>query len=138
MFPKIGLNLPFFNQKSKKPDTVNETPKTALDSGSGGDGDSSIVNGSKKVSLKPNLARFPDSVGPRLPSSLDFQAEEPAGSTSNHIVLWQVYALGGFLVLRWVWARWKERKGRDAKNDSSDDNNEPPTPPGDDDDYHSA
>ncbi|TXG49375.1 hypothetical protein EZV62_025250 [Acer yangbiense] len=142
MLPKIEFNLPFFNQKPKKPGTVNETPKTTLDSGgssssSGGAGDASET---KKVSLKPNLARFPDSIGPRIPPPLDFEAEEPAGRTSNPIVLWQVYALGGFLVLRWVWARWKERKERDAKNDSSDDNSNepPPPPPADDDDYHSA
>ncbi|KAK9283166.1 hypothetical protein L1049_011398 [Liquidambar formosana] len=32
-----------------------------------------------------------------------------------------VYALGGFIILRWVWARWRERR---PKNESSDE--EPP------------
>ncbi|KAF4367992.1 hypothetical protein F8388_002603 [Cannabis sativa] len=34
-----------------------------------------------------------------------------------------VYALGGFLVLKWVLARWKERKGQ--KDDSSDEDQPP-------------
>ncbi|KAL5800411.1 hypothetical protein ACOSQ4_033295 [Xanthoceras sorbifolium] len=132
MLPKIEIKLPFFNQKPKKPEAVNENPKTTVDSGGGG----SIGSETEKVSLKPNLARFPDSTGARIPPPLDFEAEEPAGRTSNPIVLWQVYALGGFLVLRWVWARWKERKERAAKNESSDDNEPPPA--AEDDDYHSA
>jgi hypothetical protein len=32
-----------------------------------------------------------------------------------------VYALGGFIVLKWIWARWQERNERDKKA-SSDDN----------------
>lgn len=34
----------------------------------------------------------------------------------------QVYALGGFLVLKWIWARWQER--RDQKEEGNEDENE--------------
>lgn len=35
----------------------------------------------------------------------------------------QVYALGGFLVLKWIWARWQERR-RDQNEDENDDEND--------------
>ncbi|KAL5227678.1 hypothetical protein ABZP36_015943 [Zizania latifolia] len=31
--------------------------------------------------------------------------------------LWQVYALGAFIVLRWAWVKWKENKDRDDSPD---------------------
>lgn len=36
----------------------------------------------------------------------------------EHLILafFQVYALGGFLVLRWIWARWKERRPKDESS----------------------
>lgn len=34
----------------------------------------------------------------------------------------QVYALGGFLVLKWIWARWQER--RDQKEEGNEDEKE--------------
>ncbi|KAK1276070.1 hypothetical protein QJS04_geneDACA010061 [Acorus gramineus] len=43
--------------------------------------------------------------------SLRIESEET--DSMNPQNLWQVYAVGGFLVLRWLWARWQERKGRD-------------------------
>ncbi|CAF2268588.1 unnamed protein product [Brassica rapa] len=46
---------------------------------------------------------------------LKFEAEGSSGRTSNSFVLWQVYALGGFLVLKWACARWNERKETTAK-----------------------
>ncbi|KAK9911760.1 hypothetical protein M0R45_035651 [Rubus argutus] len=50
------------------------------------------------------------------------ETEEPMTRTSNPIIVWQVYALGGFLVLKWIWARWQER--RDEKEDENDDEKE--------------
>ncbi|KAJ0101193.1 hypothetical protein Patl1_05964 [Pistacia atlantica] len=123
VFPKFELKLPFFNKQPKQVESVGvkEGQKTSVES--------------ENVSVKPSLVRFPDSARQIIPARLEFEAEEPAGRTSNPVVLWQVYALGGFLVLRWVWARWKERKERAAKKDSSDDNDDTPA---DDDHYHSA
>ncbi|KAF9591739.1 hypothetical protein IFM89_006085 [Coptis chinensis] len=40
--------------------------------------------------------------------------------------MWQVYALGGFLVGRWLWARWNERKA--AKSDKEEPSGDPEPP----------
>ncbi|KAH7415765.1 hypothetical protein KP509_14G059600 [Ceratopteris richardii] len=50
-------------------------------------------------------------------ASISHSAEEPGDEGSKH--LWQVYALGGFMVGRWIWARWRERK--DARGTSGSD-----------------
>ncbi|XWS75259.1 hypothetical protein CRYUN_Cryun01aG0070700 [Craigia yunnanensis] len=65
----------------------------------------------------------------KFPPPLEFEAEECVGRTSNPIVLWQVYAIGGFFLLKWIWARWKERKEMGSKKESDDDEQ----PPADDD-----
>ncbi|KZV22570.1 hypothetical protein F511_02587 [Dorcoceras hygrometricum] len=70
------------------------------------------------------------------PSSVNFPRQEPAPlkletepveaePNTNPILLWQVYAIGGFFILRWAWTRWNERKG------SKKPGNEPPTNPDD-------
>ncbi|GLT88795.1 hypothetical protein SLE2022_068040 [Rubroshorea leprosula] len=59
------------------------------------------------------------------PPPLDMEAEESIGRTSNPVVLWQVYVISGFLILKWVWTRWKERKEGGDKKDSSDDDQSP-------------
>ncbi|XAR72170.1 hypothetical protein NMG60_11018719 [Bertholletia excelsa] len=63
---------------------------------------------------KPVVARFPRSQ-PEIPS-LKLEAEGSEQST-NPIVLWQVYAIGGFFILRWALARWKERKPKKKSSD---------------------
>ncbi|KAA8539212.1 hypothetical protein F0562_025904 [Nyssa sinensis] len=73
---------------------------------------------------KQVIVKFPDTP-PAVPP-LKLEAEESEQET-NPVVLWQVYAIGGFFVLRWLWARWNERR---AKKRSSDD--EPRPRPGDD------
>ncbi|KAM7268538.1 hypothetical protein ACFE04_010704 [Oxalis oulophora] len=60
-------------------------------------------------------------VKPNIPPPLELEADLPTGRTSNPLVLWQVYAITGFMVLRWVVARWNERKERKTNKDSSDD-----------------
>ncbi|XP_078441601.1 uncharacterized protein LOC144711465 [Wolffia australiana] len=40
---------------------------------------------------------------------LKLEVEESAEST-NPQSMWQVYALGGFMVMSWFWGRWKERR----------------------------
>ncbi|XP_052184874.1 uncharacterized protein LOC127796657 [Diospyros lotus] len=52
--------------------------------------------------------------------SLKLEAEGSEQNT-NPIVLWQVYAIGGFFVLKWVLARWNER----SKKRSSDEEPSP-------------
>lgn len=66
---------------------------------------------------KPEVVRFPVRK-PDVPS-LKLENEE-AEKDTNPIVLWQVYALGGFIILRWAWAKWQERKAK-AKKDSSNE-----------------
>ncbi|KDP45039.1 hypothetical protein JCGZ_01539 [Jatropha curcas] len=70
---------------------------------------------------KPNFVRFPNSQ-PIVPPSIDVELQESSGKTHNPLIIWQVYALGGFLILKWVWARLKERNERAKKESSGDDN----------------
>lgn len=78
LLPKFEFKLPFFNKEQKqiKPAGVKESPKASVES--------------ENVSVKPNLVRFPDSARLLIPRRLEFEAEEPAGRTSNPFVLWQV------------------------------------------------
>jgi len=45
--------------------------------------------------------------------------------TSPCLDLLQVYALGGFIILRWAWAKWQERKAKTKKDSSNED--QPPS-----------
>ncbi|XP_076914564.1 uncharacterized protein LOC143573617 [Bidens hawaiensis] len=40
-------------------------------------------------------------------------------------VLWQVYAIGGFFILKWALAKWNERR---TNNQSADEEDSPPQP----------
>ncbi|XP_031500877.1 uncharacterized protein LOC116264673 [Nymphaea colorata] len=46
-----------------------------------------------------------------FPPPLKLETEESAEGV-NPSNMWQVYALGGFMILRWIWARWRERKDK--------------------------
>ncbi|GAV74295.1 hypothetical protein CFOL_v3_17775 [Cephalotus follicularis] len=116
--PKLDLKikLPFFNQEAiregRQPITVvvaKEEPKNHR-----------MAVTTEAESHNPDFVKLSDE-RPIIPPPLELQAEQPAGRTSNPLVLWQVYALTGFMVVQWVWARWKERKERAAKKDLSDD-----------------
>ncbi|KAL0403577.1 UNVERIFIED_CONTAM: hypothetical protein Sradi_1998500 [Sesamum radiatum] len=50
------------------------------------------------------------------PLKLEAEAEEGERNT-NPVLLWQVYAIGGFFILRWAWTRWNERKGQKKSDD---------------------
>lgn len=131
LLPKFQLNLPFFfNQQPKKAE------ETVVSKGTAKTSTVSEAHDGNASSVKPSLARFPDATRPILPPPIELEAEEPAGRTSNPVVLWQVYALGGFLVMRWIWARWQERKERSGKKDSDDKNES--SPADEDDSFHSA
>lgn len=55
---------------------------------------------------------------------LKLEAEELEQDT-NPVVLWQVYTIGGFFILKWAWARWNERRAN--KKSTTED-----PPPADD------
>lgn len=55
----------------------------------------------------------------RQPPPIKLEEEEegapPPPATEEEMAprnLWQVYALGAFIVLRWAWAKWKENQDR--------------------------
>ncbi|KAK6233869.1 hypothetical protein QUC31_006275 [Theobroma cacao] len=104
MLPRIELKFPFFNQPAQTPEASVqkeeevETPKPP-----------SVFLGNRQ----------------KFPPPLEMEAEQCIGRTSNPIVLWQVYAIGGFFLLKWIWARWKERKEMGGKKESSDDEQSP-------------
>ncbi|XP_031096255.1 uncharacterized protein LOC116000322 [Ipomoea triloba] len=74
-----------------------------------------------KEEEKPSVVKFPRQ---ELPS-LKLEAQGPEADT-NPVVLWQVYAIGGYFILRWAWTRWNERRGKKAPS-----NEEEPPPPND-------
>ncbi|CAL9005831.1 unnamed protein product [Prunus brigantina] len=115
LFPKFKLQFPFLKQESKAGVAVEDEPTKAV----AGD------EGLESKTQKPDTVRFPKAQLV-VPPPVAVENEEPSTKTSNPIILWQawffelyVYAIGGFLVLRWIWARWNER--RDRKEGSSDD-----------------
>ncbi|KAL7184806.1 hypothetical protein ACSBR2_026863 [Camellia fascicularis] len=81
---------------------------------------STIGDESVKEEVKPVAVKVPNPC-PDMPS-LKLQADE-CDQNTNPIVLWQVYAIGGFFILRWALARWKERmaKKKLADEETSDD-----------------
>ncbi|KAL3650683.1 hypothetical protein CASFOL_007086 [Castilleja foliolosa] len=50
------------------------------------------------------------------PLKLEAEAEG-AERTTNPVILWQVYAIGGYYILRWAWIKWNERKGQNRSDD---------------------
>ncbi|CAK7325330.1 unnamed protein product [Dovyalis caffra] len=108
IIPKFELKFPFFN---KSVPLAKEETKIAVVS-EGGENESG--------NQKPNIVSFPNA-RPLITSSIEVEAEESSGRTHNPVIIWQVYALGGFIVVKWLWARWQERNER-AKKASSDDN----------------
>ncbi|KGN63041.1 uncharacterized protein LOC101205088 [Cucumis sativus] len=100
--PKFDFRLPFPVNGGKKP------PPVVVDESRKADNDAQ----------KPEFVRFPKA---ELPvASVEAEADV-SGKTSNPAVVWQVYALGGFLILSWAWARWKERRPQRRSNDDDED-----------------
>ncbi|KAK4359699.1 hypothetical protein RND71_021928 [Anisodus tanguticus] len=62
---------------------------------------------------KTDVVKFPKQELPSLKLESD-GINEP---NTNPVVLWQVYAIGGFFVLRWAWSRWNERRGNKKPSD---------------------
>ncbi|XP_009115931.1 uncharacterized protein LOC103841161 [Brassica rapa] len=115
--PSFVVNLfPFLQPKS--PASVN-----------GADGaPKPTVGVSKDKETQNSTVSFPYNP-PKSAEPLKVEAEPSSGSTSNSLVIWQVYALGGFLVLKWAWARWNERNATsDKKEEEEDDDDQAPHP----------
>ncbi|KAI8539709.1 hypothetical protein RHMOL_Rhmol09G0204300 [Rhododendron molle] len=106
-FPFLNFLQP--KRDSAKPDALISEKKTPAIAGERGE-----------EGKKPVVVKVPNPKTTDLPS-LKLEGEECDRNT-NPIVLWQVYAIGGFFVLNWVFARWKERR---AKKKSSDDEPSP-------------
>ncbi|KAL8145926.1 hypothetical protein AgCh_003888 [Apium graveolens] len=64
-------------------------------------------------SKAPVVAAFPNK---QTVPPLKFEAED-LERTTNPAVVWQVYAIGGFFVLKWAWARYNERRAKKKTND---------------------
>ncbi|KAM1262957.1 hypothetical protein ACFX13_028685 [Malus domestica] len=104
LFPKFKLQFPFLKQEPEGV-VVADEPRKADE-------------GTESNIQKPVVVSFPKAqVAAPPPVAVEY--EEPVTKTSNPIIFWQLSALGGYLVLRWIWARWQER--RDKKDGSSDD-----------------
>uniref|UniRef100_A0A7N0V5I1 Uncharacterized protein n=1 Tax=Kalanchoe fedtschenkoi TaxID=63787 RepID=A0A7N0V5I1_KALFE len=67
------------------------------------------------VSNKTDVVRFCDPK-PAIPPPLKIESEESAQSAA---VVWQVYALGGYLLARWIWGKWKEKHNKDQPSDEN-------------------
>ncbi|CAI9766214.1 unnamed protein product [Fraxinus pennsylvanica] len=63
---------------------------------------------------KPTVVKFPRQT--LAPLKLEAEAEGGEQNT-NPVILWQVYAIGGFFILQWAWKRWNERKGDKKSSD---------------------
>ncbi|XP_062091896.1 uncharacterized protein LOC133797834 [Humulus lupulus] len=115
LFSQFLLQIPFFKPKpnTESASVAQVEPRQGRAIVDGGE------NGGE--SSKPDMVRFPKAQL-AVPPPVAVENQE-TGKTSNPVIIWQVYALGGFLVLKWVLARWKERK--DQKDDSSDEDQQP-------------
>ncbi|KAL5716768.1 hypothetical protein ACHQM5_009891 [Ranunculus cassubicifolius] len=100
-FNNFNLNFPQFNKQPKQLSMESTTKKVESKSP-----DFVRVQGARKD--------FP---------SVKLEGEEFEEANSGPQNMWQVYALGTFMIGRWLWARWNERKA-----DQSRDCNEQPPP----------
>ncbi|KAI7730049.1 hypothetical protein M8C21_020000 [Ambrosia artemisiifolia] len=84
-------------------------------------GNTVVRSGDAAEESKPVTVKFSDA-RPNTVAPLKVEAEE---KDTNPVFIWQVYAIGGFFILRWVLTRWNERKAN--KKSSKEDS--PPQPP---------
>ncbi|CAA0814390.1 Unknown protein [Striga hermonthica] len=101
-----------------------------LKKNNGGSGGASLEQGAASSQTEgPTMAEvenerdMPATVTfPRRFTHVKLEVEtEVSDQSTNPLFLWQVYAIGGFYVLRWAWMRWNEGKGQ-----KKSDNNPPP------------
>ncbi|KAG9443864.1 hypothetical protein H6P81_015204 [Aristolochia fimbriata] len=72
-------------------------------------------DGGNEKSQGPGFVTFPSAKFTE-PPPLKLEVEESAEAMSPKN-MWQIYALGGFMVLKWLWARWSEKRGRDQSSE---------------------
>ncbi|XP_020571470.1 uncharacterized protein LOC110018479 [Phalaenopsis equestris] len=68
-----------------------------------------ISEGEIFLGNSPSMVVFPRQIIDLPP--LKMEAEESSEDASPHNI-WQVYVLGGLMVAKWIWAKWKERRGK--------------------------
>ncbi|KAF8403195.1 hypothetical protein HHK36_011294 [Tetracentron sinense] len=102
IFSDFVLKFPQLKQETKV-EVVAEEPKKTGDE--------------ESKTQKLDVVRFSGTRQSIPPLKLEVEESAQGMSPGN---MWQVYALGGFMILRWLWARWNERR---AKDDSPE---EPP------------
>ncbi|RLN23241.1 uncharacterized protein C2845_PM07G35920 [Panicum miliaceum] len=82
----------------------------------------------------PSTVRFfPDAERQKARQAPPIKLEEEEGAppppaTEEEMAprnLWQVYALGAFIVLRWAWAKWKENQDRNDSDSPDGDGGAP-------------
>ncbi|KAL9419207.1 hypothetical protein AB3S75_037042 [Citrus x aurantiifolia] len=113
-FTNLLFSAPIFNNKQERNKSEGEEREAA------------------EASKKREVVKFSDPK-PIDPPPMKLEVED---SEQNPAARYLVYALGGFLVMRWLWARWQERKERSGKKDSDDKNES--SPADEDDSFHSA
>ncbi|CAM8960748.1 unnamed protein product [Rhodiola kirilowii] len=72
---------------------------------------------------KTDVVIFTTDPRPAVPPPLKIESDE--SSQRSAAVVWQVYALGGYLLARWIWGKWKEKRNNDQP--PSDENTSPPS-----------
>nr|GEX24865.1 hypothetical protein CTI12_AA210430 [Tanacetum cinerariifolium] len=104
-----NLQLPFFPPPLGKKEAVKvETERKA------------VVSGGEVTEVKKTTTvTFPDGRSKSSAATPLKLESEDADRETNPLVLWQVYAVGGFFVLKWAWGRWNER--RERKKPSNED-----------------
>ncbi|KAJ9175372.1 hypothetical protein P3X46_013935 [Hevea brasiliensis] len=85
----------------------------------------------KTSAQKPEVVRLAD-LKTVIPPPLKLQYDE-SGMLSQPLIVFPIYVLGGFVILKWVWARWKERteRGKKASSDDDQSSDEYQSPPDD-------
>ncbi|KAL0921098.1 hypothetical protein M5K25_008134 [Dendrobium thyrsiflorum] len=67
-----------------------------------------VSEGENFLGNSPSMVVFPRQIIDLPPLKLEV---EDSFEDMNPRNMWQVYALGGFMLAKWIWARWKERRG---------------------------
>ncbi|CAO1947380.1 unnamed protein product [Urochloa humidicola] len=94
--------------------------------GNAGSAPEQANNSAEPRRAPPSTVRFfPDAERQKARQPPPIKLEEDEGAlpplaTEEEMAprnLWQVYALGAFIVLRWAWAKWKENQDREDSPD---------------------
>ncbi|XP_076957314.1 uncharacterized protein LOC143632772 [Bidens hawaiensis] len=101
-----NFRLPFLPPPKKDVVVKVETEKKA------------VVRGGEVTEVtKSTTVTFPDG-NKKSVTPLKLESEG-AEQETNPVVLWQVYVIGGFFILKWAYGRWNEHKER--RKQSKDD-----------------